>query len=125
MFDLGSAIVLGLVLVGLTSLAHTLVTGTKQQRLTAAICLVVSIVAVLLVGASDFAHEQVLLEHPLDQLNIWSQLLIAVLAAGVASATWEIGSKAVSNIGQNQPVAVEPLKYEPAPDAVPNQAPDA
>jgi hypothetical protein len=68
----------------------------------AVICLVVSVVTVLLVGASDFAGSQVVLDKPLDQMNVWSQLLVAVLAAGVASATWEIGAKAVSNIGENQ-----------------------
>jgi hypothetical protein len=115
MFDLSSAVVLGLVLMGLTSLVHTAITGTNKQRLTVLVTAVVSLAAVLLVGASDFAHEQVLLSHPLDQLNIWSQVLIAVLAAGTASATWEIGSKAISNIGQNQVKTTTPAPSDDAP----------
>lgn len=124
--DLSSAVVLGLVLVGLTSLAHTLVMGPNPRRLVAIICLMVSIAAVFLVGASDFAHQQVVLDKPLDTLNLWSQLLIAVLAAGIASATWEIGVKAISNIGQNnapaatsvQPANLQQVATSPTPDPV-------
>lgn len=101
MLDLTSAVILGAVLLGLISLVYTLVTGTAQQRVTVAICLAVSIVVVLLVGASDFAHEQVVLNRPLDSLSVISQLLVAILLAGIASAMWET-LRAAKNIGANQ-----------------------
>lgn len=102
-FSLGSAVVLGLVLVGLVSLAHSLVLGTNADRIKSGICLGVSIVAVLLVGASDFGHTQIVLDKPLDTMNIWSQLVVALLAAGIASGLWQAGPKAISNIGIPMP----------------------
>lgn len=105
MFDIGSAVVLGLVLMGLVAMARALVLGPNADRLKVVICLVVSVVAVLLVAASDFAHEQVVLDRALDTLNFWSQMVVALLLAGIASASWQ-GVKAVRSIGQNYPDAV-------------------
>lgn len=96
--DIGSAVVLGLVIMGLVTLARSLIYGSKQDRVIAITCLVLGIVAVLLVGASDFAHENVVLDRPLDTLNFWSQLVVGLLLGGVASAAWT-GVKAVSRIG--------------------------
>lgn len=100
MLDLGSAAVVGLVVLGLVALARSLIYGTNQDRVIAGVSLVVGIGAVLLVGASDFAHEQVLLDRPLDTLNGWSQVLLGVLVGGVASAGWQ-GVKAIRNVGEN------------------------
>lgn len=101
MFDIGSAIVLGLVLTGLVTLVHSLVVGDSGERLKVAICLVVSVITVLLVAASDFAKDQVVLDRPLSSLNFWSQLVIALLLAGIAAGIWQ-GLKAFSNVGENQ-----------------------
>jgi hypothetical protein len=100
-FDLGNAIVLGLLVAGLVSLVKTLVEGDHKARVTVLACLGVSIVAVFLAAASDFSHEQVLLNTPLDEMNVWSQLIVAVLLAGLASGIWQ-GFQAVKNIGYNQ-----------------------
>ena len=102
MFDIGSAVVLGLVLTGLTALVHSLVSGTGADRIRVVCCLAVSVVAVVLVAASDFAGEQVLLDHKLSTLNFASQLVVALLAAGLASGIWQ-GFKAVSNVGIPMP----------------------
>lgn len=99
MFDLGSAVVLGLVIVGLVSLVYSLIYGDKAARVKAVVCLVVAIVAVSLVGASDFGHENVVLDRPLDTLNFASQMIVALLASGVASGVWQIGAKALSRVG--------------------------
>jgi drug/metabolite transporter (DMT)-like permease len=99
--DIGSAVVLGLVIAGLVALARTLVEGTNPERITVLICLVIGIAAVLLVGASDFADTQIVLDKPLSELNFWSQILVGILAAGLASLTWQ-GVKAIRNIGDNQ-----------------------
>ena len=109
MFDIGSAIVLGLVLTGLISLVRNLAFGTMHDRLVVICCLVVSIIAVLLVAASDFAHENVVLDRSLDTLNFWSQMVVALLLSGLASGIWQ-GFEAVKNVGQNQHVAVEEKK---------------
>jgi hypothetical protein len=98
--DLGSAVVLGLVLIGLVQLVMSVLDPTK--RLVALVSLAVAIVAVQLVAASDFASEQVVLDRPLNSMNFASQLVVSLLAAGIASGVWQIGAKAVSNIGQNQ-----------------------
>lgn len=98
--DVGSAAVLGAVVLGLVSLARSLILGTNQDRVVAVVALVVSVVAVILVAASDFAGEQIVLDRPLSSLNGASQLVVALLLAGVASAGWQ-GLKAVSNIGEN------------------------
>lgn len=102
MFDLASAVVLGLVVLGLVSLVHSLILGTNADRVKVVVCLAVSVVAVVLVAASDFAHEQVVLDRPLDSLNFASQLVVSLLIAGIASAAWQ-GYQTVKNVGQNQP----------------------
>lgn len=101
MFDIGSAVVLGLVLTGLVVLARSLIYGTTTDRVVALVCLAVSVVAVQLVAASDFASEQVVLDRALNSMNFWSQLVVALLLSGIAATVWQ-GIKAVRNIGQNQ-----------------------
>lgn len=100
MFDIGSAVVLGLVLMGLVALAKTLIDGPGRDRIIVLVCFVVAFIAVMLVAASDFAHEQVVLDRTLDSLNFWSQLVIVVLLTGLASAAWQ-GIKAVSRVGSS------------------------
>lgn len=102
MLDLSSAVVLVGVIVGLVSLTRSAVFGTAKDRLTVGLVLVISIVAVLLVAASDFASEQVVINRPLDSLSFLSQIVVAILLAGGGSALWE-GLKAVKNVGENAP----------------------
>lgn len=102
MLDIGSAVVLGLVLTGLVSLAKTVLEGPPKDRRTVLVCLAVSIVTVQLVAASDFAGEQVVLDRPLNSMNFWSQLVVSLLLVGLASFAWQ-GVKAVRNVGENQP----------------------
>lgn len=102
-FNLGSAIVLGLVIMGLVSMVHTLVYGPNSDRVKVGACLGVSFLAVVLVAASDFAHQQIILDRPLDSMNFWSQMVIVFLAAGIASGVWQVGPKAISNIGIPMP----------------------
>lgn len=102
MFDVASAVVLGLVLTGLVSLVRTVVQGPPADRLKVIICVAVSVVTVLLVAASDFAGDQVVLDRPLDSLNFWSQMVVALLLAGLASVSWQT-LRAVKNIGANNP----------------------
>jgi hypothetical protein len=98
--DLGQAVVLGLVLVGLTQLVMTLVKGPNDARIVAVVALGVALVAVQLVAASDFAAEQIVLDRPLNSMNFASQLVVSLLAAGIASGVWQ-GYVALKNVGQN------------------------
>lgn len=100
MFDISSAVILGLVVLGLIAIAKTLYEGSARDRIIVAICFLVSLVTVVLVAASDFASEQVVLDRPLSTLNFGSQLVVVILLTGTASAAYE-GLKAVKNIGEN------------------------
>ena len=102
--ELTGLVVVGAAILGLVSIARTMVEGTNRERVTAALCLVIAIGAVMLVGASDFAETEVVLDKPLNALNGASQVLLGVLLAGTASAAWQ-GLKAVRNIGENAPDA--------------------
>lgn len=102
MFDLTSAAVVAFLLFGLVEAVKNLLWGTNKERVIVAAAFVVSLVTIVLVAASDFAHEQVVLDRPLDSLNFASQLVIALLAMGLAAAAFK-GVQAVRNIGENQP----------------------
>jgi hypothetical protein len=85
---------------------NTLVNGPWASRKVAIIAIVVAVVGVQLVAASDFAETEIVLDRALNSMNFWSQLVISLLAAGIGSGVWQIGSKAVSNIGQNHDTVV-------------------
>lgn len=99
MFDLTSAVVLAAVVMGLVFLLKTLLPDGVSPKIVAVLCVVVGILAVLIVGASDFAHDQVVLNRPLDSLNLASQILVGFLVGGGAAASYKTLS-AISNIGQ-------------------------
>jgi hypothetical protein len=100
MFDIGSAVVLGLVGTGLVTLAISLIYGPKDKRISALACLVIAVITVILVAESDFATKEVVLDHSLGSLNFASQMVVALLLAGIMSGIWE-ALRAVKNIGQN------------------------
>jgi hypothetical protein len=100
MLDLSSAVVLGFVLTGLIALGKTLYDGPNRDRVIVGICFIVSFTTVMLIAASDFAHESVILKIPLDSMNFWSQMVIVLLATGLASAIWK-GYKAINGIASS------------------------
>src|SRR5262245_43144881 len=116
--DLTSAVILGAVVLGLVSMARTALNGATKDRLTVVIVLVVSIVAVLLVAASDFGSTQVILSRSLDKMNFWSQLVVGVLLAGLGSGGWE-ALRAVKNIGDNQSAPTSSLPPPSQPPSAP------
>ncbi len=59
------------------------------------------ILVVVLVAASDFSHEQVVMNRPLDTLNGASQVVVGLLLGALATGI-DQGLKAVRNIGENQ-----------------------
>lgn len=62
---------------------------------------VLGILVVVLVAASDFGHEQVVMDKPLDTLNGASQVVVGLLLGALATGI-DQGLKAIKNVGQNQ-----------------------
>lgn len=100
--DVGKAALLIATVVGIVKLVRSLVSGSNEDRLTAIVVLGSSIAGVFLVGASVWAHSQVIGEQNLDNLDVASKLLVSLFIAGPATVAWE-SIKAVRNIGQNEP----------------------
>lgn len=112
--ELTGLVVVGAAILGLVTLARTLVEGpTNKDRLVAVLCLVIAVVAVVLVGASDFAEQEIVLDRPLNSLNGASQALLGILLAGTASAAWT-GLKALSLVGSARALGD---RQPPAPPA--------
>lgn len=99
--DLGQAAYLSAMLVGLASMAQKLAFGSKRERQITGLVLAVAIGSVFLVGASDWAHDQIVLGKALDEISVASKLTLALLIVGPASAIWQTLG-AVANIGQNR-----------------------
>lgn len=112
MDPLANAGLLAAVVFGATELAKAaLPTGWfygsnagTNSRATALLAVVVGQAATFLVGASVWAHEQVIYGHPLDKVNVATKVLVGLLVAAGA-AVGERFLNAVRNIGQNQPKA--------------------
>jgi hypothetical protein len=98
---LAGAAVLGAVLTGLIKLVHDFIDGDTKTRIKIGACFVVSVVVVLLISASDFASRTVILGKHLDSLNLASQLVIALLATGIAVTIWTTLGQ-IGNIGENK-----------------------
>lgn len=85
---------------GVTELAKSLIPNLSS-RLVVLLTLVVGIGAVFLVGATVWAHQQVVGGHALDQLSVADKFLVGLFVGGGASFTNRVLG-AVSNIGENQ-----------------------
>lgn len=108
--DLAQATVLVAAIVGLVSIARSVVFGIARERLMAAVVLVVALLAVILTAESDWGNDQVVLGKHLDKLSVVSLILLALILAGNASTLWEVLTS-VRNIGSNQvkPPVVRPI----------------
>lgn len=91
---------------GLTELVKSLYPGYQalpkswSSPITVIIAVATAEGTVFLVGATVWAHQQVVGAHPLDKLNVASKILVGIMLAGSAA----FGDKflgAVSNVGQN------------------------
>lgn len=99
--DLANAALLIATVIGLVSLARTVKDGTNADRINVGIVIVMAVGAVFLVGATAWAHTQVIGDVAMDNMSIADKILVAVFAAGTASTGWEI-LKTGRNFGQNQ-----------------------
>jgi len=106
--DLSNAALLIASVYGITELLKALLPGAwvKNSRIVMALVVAVSFAATFLVGATTWAHEQVIGGKPLDLLSTADKILVAVFVAGAAAFT-QRGVKAVMNIGQNQTTDVQ------------------
>lgn len=112
--DFGNAALLIATVIGLTTQLKTVAYGTWKDRTNVGIVNGASFGAVFLVGATAWAHEQVVGGVDLAHMSVGSKVLVAFFASGAASAGWEVLG-ALKNIGYNQPTkAVKP----PLPGAV-------
>lgn len=104
--DLGNAAMLVAALYGIIQLVKTFVYGTTKDRVTAGIVLGSAVAATFLIGASVWAHEQVVGGQPLDKISVASKIVVAVFLAGIASTLHTTFSTA-KEIGQNQPTKIQ------------------
>lgn len=100
--DLANAALLIATVIGLVSLARTVKDGTAADRWNVGIVLGMAIGAVFLVGATAWAHTQVIGDVRMDDMSVADKVLVALFAAGAASTGWET-IKAVKNIGVPMP----------------------
>jgi hypothetical protein len=98
-----------------------------DKRWLALVVVLVSFTAVFGLRYSDWSHEQVVGTKVLDSLGIVSLLLVSVLLVFLEVATFflvQLGARAVSNIGYNQPSKLPPglIPAQVNPSKVPDTA---
>lgn len=102
--DLSNAALLIAAVYGLTELVKAFLPASlsENSKVKAGLAVVVSFVAVFLVGATAWASEQVIGDVHLDKMSVADKVLVSIFVAG-AAALVQRGLKAVTNIGENQP----------------------
>lgn len=105
--DLANAALLIAAILGLSSFVKSLAFGTMKDRIVVGCVLVVGFATTFLVGATSWAHEQVIGKVEMAHMSVADKTLVALFAAGAASAAWETLG-ALKNIGQNQPKVYDP-----------------
>lgn len=97
--DFGQASLLALLIFVAVAAVDQIVTLPSAVKIPLAFAL--GILVVVLVAASDFGHEQVVMDRPLDSLNGASQVVVGLLLGAFATGI-DQGLKAIRNVGQNQ-----------------------
>jgi hypothetical protein len=101
--DFANAALLVAAVFGVTELVKALLPQVNvSTRLTVIVALAASIGMVFLVGATVWAHTQVIGGHPLDSLGVGDKFVVALFLAGAQTGLF-FGLQAVKNIGENQP----------------------
>jgi hypothetical protein len=100
--DFGNAALLIAAVFGATELVKALVPQVEMSRhLTVLVVTVLAFGAPFLLGATVWAHEQVIGGHALDTLRVWDKIVVGLFLAGASAFGSEV-LKAVRNIGENQ-----------------------
>lgn len=99
--DIGNAVLLGAMVLGLVALMKKLIYGTKEERIVVGVVFIAALISVFLLRQSVWASEQIVDGHKLSELDAWSCVVVVVMIASLASSGWE-GLTALKNIGQNQ-----------------------
>lgn len=97
--DFGNALLLIAAVVGLVELIKRLIPGLDAP-VVQVVAIAVAIAMVFAVGATVWAHTQVLGNHALDKLDVASKAF-AGLMLGLGSNILDRTLKTVANIGQN------------------------
>lgn len=98
--DFGNATLLTVVVFALVEgVKRTLTIPSRWVPTVAALC---AQATVWLVGATVWAHEQVIGGHNLAGLDVWSKVFVGFMLTGTAIGLNE-GLGAIGNIGENRP----------------------
>lgn len=129
--DITKAVALLAVAGGMVELAKGLLPAAwiRKPQLLVGLCILASFAAVFLVRYSVWAHEQVIGDHPLDELGVGSLIVASIALAGAEAAaflTLKAGARAVSNVGENQALPLHEVlrNVETVPDVHAGQTPD-
>lgn len=106
--DLANAALLIGAVYGITELVKSLLPEnlSENSRLKVLIAVVVSFGATFLVGATAWAHEQVIGGIDMAHMSVPDKVLVAIFVAGAAALT-QRGLKTLSNIGVPMPSATQ------------------
>jgi hypothetical protein len=100
--DFSNAAILIAAVFGAVELLKALVPQVSlSSRLTVLSVLVLSVGATFLLGATVWAHQQVIGGHALDTLGVADKFVVGLFLAGTAAAT-DKAVHMVRNIGQNE-----------------------
>ena len=99
--DLSQALLPGVLVFAIIAAIDQATGQTLKSALKVPLAFILGIAFVFAVSLSDFGHEQLVQDKPLDVLNGWSLLIVGLLVGAVAvgiDQTIKVGK----NIGQNQ-----------------------
>lgn len=99
--NVANAALLIAAVLGISSLVKSAVFGTMKDRVVVGCVTGVGLASTFLVGATSWAHEQVIGNVEMAHMSVADKVLVALFAAGAAAAAWETLT-AFKNMGQNQ-----------------------
>lgn len=98
--DLSQALLPGILVFAIVAAIDQATGRTLASAIKVPLAFVLGVAFVALVAQSDFGHEQLVQDLPLDQLNFASQAIVGLLV-GAAAVAFDQTIKAVKNVGQN------------------------
>lgn len=100
--DLSQALLPGLLVFAIVAGIDAAMGHDLKSAIKVPLSFLLGIAFVFVVSLSDFGHDQLVQNRPLDLLNGWSLLIVGLLV-GAAAVGIDQAIKVGKNIGQNQP----------------------
>jgi len=94
-----AVLLLGVVLV-LTQAVKKITNERLPSWATPLVAMAIGIIAVFLVGETDWADKQIVNDLTLDSINAWSKVVAGIMLGGGAGLATE-ALRAVGNVGEN------------------------